>query len=128
MLNFVKKYPKTFAVYYYHLPLERIHPASVTLTKLMYLASIQGKKDAVIKGYSTRVSGRQMNTAVIVNKFNQATGLNYYVKDVNNYKAIQALAHDKKVATELEVRGTPTIYLNGKKVGGEFYKNIKIVD
>jgi len=69
-----------------------------------------------------------MNTAVIVNKFNQATGLNYYVKDVNNYKAIQALAHDKKVATELEVRGTPTIYLNGKKVGGEFYKNIKIVD
>ena len=128
LLNFVKKYPKTFAVYYYHLPLERIHPASVTLTKLMYLASIQGKKDAVIKGYSTRVSGREMNAAVIVDKFNQATGLNYYVKDVNNYKAIQALAHDKKVATELEVRGTPTIYLNGKKVGGEFYKNIKIVD
>jgi len=128
LLNFVKNYPKTFAVYYYHLPLERIHPASVTLTKLMYLASIRGAKDAVIKGYSTRVSGKEMNTGIIVDKFNQATGLKYSVKDVNNNKSIEALTHDKKVASELEVRGTPTIYLDGKKVGGEFYKDIKIID
>ena len=128
LLNYVKHYPKTFAVYYYHLPLERLHPASVALTKLMYMAQIRGDKEAITKAYHTPVSSRERDGKKILEAFNQITGLKYLESDLNSPLAQQALRHDKAIANELEVRGTPTIYLDGKKTGGKFYKNIQIVD
>jgi len=128
LLDYVKKYPKTFAVYYYHLPLERMHPASVTLTKLMYLAQIRGDKDAVSKAYFSQVSAKESSAIKIVDAFNKATGLNYSLKDINSQVVSSEAQHDKDVAKELEVRGTPTVFLDGKKTGGNFYKNVKIVD
>lgn len=128
LFDYVKKYPKTFAVYYFHLPLERIHPASVQLTKLMYIAQINGDLDAVGKAYSSKVNSRETNDLKILEAFNKATGLNYSLADLNSQKAKDALIHDKKIADELEVRGTPSIFLNGIKKGGEFYKKIEKVE
>jgi len=128
LLDYVAEYPKTFAVYYYHLPLERIHPASVQLTKLMYMAQIKDDKDSVSKAYFSQVGGKEISDRKILDAFNKVTGLNYTMFDLNSAKAQDALNHDKKIANELEVRGTPTVFLNGEKTGGEFYKNIKIVD
>jgi protein-disulfide isomerase len=128
LLDYVKNYPKTFAVYYYHLPLERIHPASVTLTKLMYLAQLQGKTDLVSKAYFSRVGARESSDEKIVKAFNQATGLNYSVSDIHTQIVNEEILNDKKVANELEVRGTPTIFFDGNKSGGEFYKRVKKVD
>jgi len=128
LLNYVKKYPKTFAVYYYHLPLERIHPASVPLAKLMYMAQIRGDKEAIIKAYNTYISPRESDTKKILDAFNRATGLHYSERDLNSPLATRAIQHDKSIANELEVRGTPTIYFDGKKSGGDFYKRVKIVD
>ena len=128
MLEYVKKYPKTFAVYYYHLPLERIHPASVPLAKLMYIAQVRGDKEAVIKAYNTSVNPRESDEKKILKEFNKATGLKYSETDLHSNLANQAIAKDRATAKELEVRGTPTIYLDGKKVGGNFYEKIEKVD
>ena len=128
LLDYVKKYPKTFAVYYYHLPLERMHPASTTLTKLMYLAQIRGDKDAVSKAYFSKVSAKEYSANKIVDAFNKATGLNYTLAEANSKIVLAEASHDKDVAKELEVRGTPTIFLDGSKTGGEFYKSVKKVD
>ena len=128
MLEYVKKYPKTFAVYYYHLPLERIHPASIPLAKLMYIAQARGDREAVIKAYNTSINPRENDEKKILEAFNQATGLKYSETDLNSNLANQAIAKDRAVAKELEVRGTPTIYLDGKKVGGKFYEDIEKVD
>ena len=49
---YMAKYPKTFAVYYYHLPLAGLHPASVTLTKAAIAAEEEGMANAVMKLYS----------------------------------------------------------------------------
>ncbi len=128
LLDYVKKYPKTFAVFYYHLPLERIHPAAVQLTKLMYMAQIRGDKDAIGTAYHTPVSSKETSDEKILEAFNRATGLKYTMADLNSPLATRALLKDKEVASELEVRGTPTVYLDGVKTGGEFYKSIEIVD
>ena len=51
VINYVKKHNKKIALYYYHFPLLRIHPASDTLTKLMVLAKEQKIKDLELKVY-----------------------------------------------------------------------------
>ncbi len=128
LLEYVRQYPKTFAVYYYHLPLERIHPASVPLTKLMYLAQFRGDLNAVIAGYRVPVNPKETDEDKIINAFNTTTGLKYIKADLKNTVAEKEIADDQIVATELEVRGTPTIFMNGEKANGEFYKNIKRIE
>jgi len=125
LLDYVKKYPKTFAVYYYHLPLERIHPASVSLTKLMYLAQLRKDTDAISKAYFSKVNARESSDYKILQAFNSATGLHYKMSDFGITQVNDEIARDKAVANELEVRGTPTIFLDGEKIGGQFYKNVK---
>jgi len=44
----MKKEPNKFAVYYYHFPLIRIHPASAILVRAAAAAELQGVKDVVL--------------------------------------------------------------------------------
>jgi protein-disulfide isomerase len=129
LLDYVKKYPKTFAVYYYHLPLERIHPAAVTLTKAMTVATNKGNPDAIARGYSAKVGAKEGSNKVILEAFNRATGMKLELKDVLNADVSKHLEHDREVATELMVNSTPTIFFDGKKdVSREAYKHVKTVD
>jgi len=41
----VKKHPDDFALYYYHMPLKRLHPVSGVLVKVMEVLQQQGKFD-----------------------------------------------------------------------------------
>ena len=53
-----KENPTTIAVYYYHLPLLRIHPVSDVLTRVMHVAQHEGKMDVVEKIYSLKIDPR----------------------------------------------------------------------
>ena len=128
MLEYVKQFPKTFAVYYYHLPLERIHPASVPLTKLMYMAQVRNDINGVISAYRVPLNPKETDEVKVLEAFNKTTGLKYIQTDLKNQNAEKTIEQDKIIASELDVRGTPIIYLNGEKTGGEFYKNIKPID
>lgn len=128
MLEYVKQFPKTFAVYYYHLPLERIHPASVPLTKLMYMAQVRNDINGVISAYRVPLNPKETDAVKVLEAFNKTTSLKYIQTDLKNQNAEKTIEQDKIIASELDVRGTPTVYLNGEKTGGEFYKTIKPID
>jgi len=54
-----KENPTKLAIYYYHLPLMRIHPVSGILTRIMHIAQHEGKLDVVEKMYSLKISPRE---------------------------------------------------------------------
>ncbi|QOP43885.1 disulfide bond formation protein DsbA [Sulfurimonas sediminis] len=109
----MKKEPQKFAVYYYHFPLERIHPASATLVKAAIAAEHQGVKDVVLKLYNVSVNPREKNVKKILEAFNKAEGTNITPEDIQNPSVIKQFNHDRLVATDLMVGGTPTVYLDG---------------
>jgi thiol-disulfide isomerase/thioredoxin len=131
LLLYVKQYPKTFAVYYYHLPLEQIHPASVPLTKLMRMAQDKNNPNAVISGYYTQIDAKSNDINKIIAKFNELTGSKITKAEFESQKNVLdgSIKHDKIVANELAVRGTPTIYFDGEKTNSrDFYRSVKVVD
>ena len=113
-LSYMKKYPKRFAVYYYHFPLERLHPASVHLVKAAAAAEQQAYKDVVEKLYKVKVNPRERDVKKIVEAFNKAEGTNLTLKDLNTPAVLKQVNRDLDIANAVMVGGTPTIYLDGK--------------
>ena len=112
-LEDMKKEPQKFAVYYYHLPLERLHPASVTLVKAAIAAEHKGVKDVVLKLYNVKINPREKDVKKILKAFNEAVGTNITPKEITSPSVVKEFNHDKFVANDLMVAGTPTLYLDG---------------
>ncbi len=113
-LEYMKKYPNKFAVYYFHFPLERIHPASATLVKAAAAAELQGYKDVVEKLYKVHVSSRERDVKKILAAFNKAEGTNITPKDLKSEAVTKQMKADLNIATVMMVNGTPTLYFDGK--------------
>lgn len=127
-LSYMKQYPKTFAVYYYHFPLRSLHPAAVPLVKAAYVAERQGRKNVVEGLYSVQVDGREPNIQKIIDAFNKAQNTNISLKDISDPLIDKHLEHEMAVAQEHLVNGTPTVFFDGKKdVVKTQYKNVKII-
>jgi len=113
-LRYMKKYPNKFAVYYYHFPLLRIHPASAIITRAAIVAQKQGIKDVSIKMYDIEVSAKEKSVDKILAAFNKVVGSNVLEKDVQDPSVGAAISRDTQFANNLFVSGTPTIYFDGK--------------
>jgi len=113
-LKYMKKYPNKFAVYYYHFPLLRIHPASAIITRAAVVAQRQGIKDVSIKMYDIKVNAREKDVSKILTAFNKVVGSHVQEIDVKEPSVTQAINEDTQLATDLFVSGTPTIYFDGK--------------
>ena len=113
-LKYLKKYPDTFAVYYYHFPLERLHPASVHLVKMAVAAEQKGVKDVVLKLYNVNVNSREKDIKKILAAFNKAVGTNISEADINTKAVLKQVSHDYDIADKVMVGGTPTVYFDGK--------------
>ncbi|QOP45458.1 DsbA family protein [Sulfurimonas paralvinellae] len=113
-LDYMKKQPEKFAVYYYHFPLERLHPASVHLVKAAAAAELQGHKNVVEKLYKVHVNSNERDVKKILGAFNKVEGTNLTPKDLNTPAVIKQVNHDYDTANAVMVSGTPTIYLDGK--------------
>ncbi len=109
----MKKEPQKYAIYYYHFPLARLHPASVTLVKAAVAAELQGVKDVILKLYNVKINPRERNTQKILDAFNAAEGTKITLNNIKNSQVLKQLQHDKMVASDLMVSGTPTVYLDG---------------
>ncbi|WP_297441692.1 DsbA family protein [Sulfurimonas sp.] len=110
----MKKDPEKFAVYYYHFPLTRLHPASVTLVKAAAAAELQGVKDVVLKLYTVKINPREKDEKKILAAFNKVEGTKLSVEDINTPEVKKIVSFDVTVANDLMVAGTPTVYLDGK--------------
>ena len=109
----MKKEPQKFAVYYYHFPLVRLHPASVTLVKAAIAAELKGTKDVILKLYKVKINPREKDVQKALNAFNKIEGTNITLEDINKPEIAKQLKHDQNVASDLMVGGTPTVYLDG---------------
>ena len=127
-MSYMKKYPKTFAVYYYHFPLRSLHPAAVPLVKAAYVAEQQGHKDVVEGLYKVKVDGRESDKQKILDAFNKAQNTKITLKEIANPAVSKHVDSDMAVAQEHLVNGTPTVFFDGNKdVSKIRYKNVKII-
>jgi len=105
--------PKKIAVYYYHLPLLRIHPVSDVLTRIMHVAQHEGKADVVEKLYSLKIDPRETNTTKIIEAVKKHAGYTVTATQIDKKEIKDALKADEKAAGKMMVNGTPTIYIDG---------------
>ena len=123
-LKDLQKDPNKFAVYYYHLPLPRIHPASVYLVKAMIAAELEGVKPDLLKLYTEiqpnnpkgkhYVGYREQNVKKILKVFNEVMGTHLTPKDLKSKEVTKRFEEDQKISDALMVGGTPTIYFDGE--------------
>jgi thiol:disulfide interchange protein DsbC len=126
-VNYMAKYPKTFALYYYHLPLSGLHPAAVTLTKAAIAAEEEGVKDAALLMYKVEINANEKDDQKILNAFNKATGAKVSLADIQKSSVQKQFEFDQKAAQSMMVVGTPTVFFNGQKDGSKTrYKTVKL--
>jgi protein-disulfide isomerase len=119
VINHVKKNNKSIALYYYHFPLLRLHPAADALTKLMDVAKAKGMKDVELKVYEADwdpyFSERETNHQKIIDGFNKVFKTNITFNEVMNKEIRERILTDIQMGEEVMVQGTPTIFINGQK-------------
>ena len=127
-LNYMKKYPRTFEVFYYHFPLKSLHPAAVPLVKAALVAEMKGQDDVVSNLYKVKVGGREKNVQKIIDAFNKVQGSKITLMDITAPAVNEQLKHAMNVAEEHLVNGTPTVFFDGKKDASKLtYKTVKII-
>jgi protein-disulfide isomerase len=112
LIDVVQKHPKTFALYYYHVPLLRIHPASDVTTKAMHIFHKQGKIKELKSLYHLLVSERERNPKVVLKAIQNKTGVKFSEKEINSVEIKKSLALDQVMKRRLMVTGTPTIFID----------------
>jgi thiol:disulfide interchange protein DsbC len=116
------------AIYYYDFPLN-IHPAAFTISK----AAIYAKKHNLVKDleykiYTANFQEFNSNTQrfssftdakTILDAFNKKIGTKITLKQINETSVQTTLNDDLSAGEKNNVRGTPTVILNGKKAFNE---------
>jgi len=114
-IKYMKKYPKKFAIYYYHFPLPSLHPAAVELTKAATALELRGThKDIVLKLYSVKIDPKERNVKKILKAFNKTMNSNIKASDLNSKAVVKYIKDDILMADTVMVQGTPTIFFDGK--------------
>lgn len=114
IIEFVRKYPNDFGLYYYHLPLTTIHPSAPTLIKAMEVAKEKGVEDVIYRTYKQKFKNSRDKKEKVLKDFNDFFKLNISMKELETKKMNESLQNDIKVSKEMMVRGTPTLFVNGK--------------
>ena len=114
LLKDVRANPDKVALYYYHMPLERLHPVSKTLTVAMEHLQSQGKVDEAMKFYKLKIDPRETNETKILSEIKKQLDIDLKPEDINKPEYREAVKADMKKAASMMVRGTPTVYFDGK--------------
>ena len=109
----VKKNPKKLALYYYHMPLLKLHPVSDVLTRIMEVLQKQGKVDDAFKMYALKINYRERNATKILAEVKKQFGLDITEEAINQKEIKDAVQADVDKGTRMMVNGTPTVYYDG---------------
>ncbi len=110
----VKKNPDDFALYYYHMPLTRIHPVSEVLTRVMEALQKKGKIDDAMKMYKLNIPLSETNEDKILEAIKKQFNIELSKDEIDKEEIKKAIKADKEKATRVMLKGTPTVYLDGK--------------
>ena len=113
IMKAAKENPSKIALYYYHLPLLRIHPVSGILTRVMHVAQEEGKTDVVEKMYSLKIKPQETDMTKVLSAVKSHTGYSISAKKVDAKSVKDALKADSDAASRMMVAGTPTVYVDG---------------
>ena len=116
LIEFVKENSKDFALYYYHFPIIQAHPAAVTLIKAAIVAEQNGEKNVIERLYSnaTDFKSRETDEAKNLKAFNEKLKSNIKLEDIKDKKIEERFSEDIVKARKIMVKGTPTLFVNGK--------------
>ena len=124
VLDKLKK-SKDTAIYYYHFPLEEIHPNSKNYSLCIIAASKKypNKKFEIIekiykdKAFQYKQGEKARDLKDIVKEFNKEVPFaKITLDDIKKYKANDELQKEFQYGLSIGVMGTPTVIVNGKKV------------
>jgi len=119
VIKHVNKNSDSIALYYYHFPLLRLHPAAGPLSKIMEVAREKGLKDAEIKTYETDwdpfFTSKSTDEKKILAAFNKVFKMNIKLEEIQNKELQENMFKDVAMGEEVMVQGTPTIFINGVK-------------
>jgi len=110
----VKANPETFALYYYHFPLLRIHPVSDILTRVMIIEQQKKHFDNAMKVYTLNVKYNDRNVTKVLAEVKKVIGISLTEKDLDAKDIADEIKVDQEVAVKALVSGTPTVYIDGK--------------
>jgi protein-disulfide isomerase len=113
-IKYMIKYPNKFAIYYYHLPLESLHPAAVTLTKAAIAAELEGRRGVVLDMYKVKINSNERDEQKILDAFNKTLGTKITKKEIHSDAVKEHSAFDMNVVQTMMVHGTPTMFFDGK--------------
>ncbi|MDQ1243855.1 MAG: thiol:disulfide interchange protein DsbC [Campylobacterota bacterium] len=112
-VEYMKKEPNKFAVYYYHFPLDSLHPAAVELVKAAIALELKGRKDVVLDLYKVNVDPKEKNNEVILKEFNKVMKSDIKMFELMSKEVVEHFKNDLEVADALMVNGTPTMFFDG---------------
>jgi protein-disulfide isomerase len=110
----VKKNSEKIALYYYHMPLLKLHPVSDVLTRIMEVLQKEGKIDDAFKMYKLKINYREKNATKILTEAKKQFNLDISQEAINKQEIKDAVKSDTDKGKRLMINGTPTIYYNGK--------------
>ncbi len=126
-IEYMKKYPRDFAVYYYHFPLEGLHPASPTICRAAIYLELQGHKDSLLKIYSLKINPRETDEKKILDVINSTLDTKITLQNIHSIMVENEFKADQEIAEALMVNGTPTMYFDGVKDPTKSkYKSVKV--
>lgn len=114
-VNYMAKYPKTFAVYYYHFPLPTLHPAATALTKAAIAAEQSGEENVTSRLYQVSIDANEKDEQKILEAFNKTFKTRLGLADIRRPSVTKQFEFDQKAAQAAMVAGTPTVFFDGKK-------------
>ncbi len=109
----IKSNPEKFALYYYHMPL-KIHPVSKTLSLAMEYLQQHGRIDEALSFYNLKIDYRLTDQKKILDIVKKQLGISLKVEDINRPEIAKAIKSDYEKALKMMVRGTPTVFFDGK--------------
>lgn len=111
----LEEFPKDLRFVYKQLPLSRIHPNAMPAAKASIAAGNQGKfwemHDTLFENYNRLSKDKIREIAE-----NLDLDMEQFEKDWKAPETENLVQKDMKLARKVGVRGTPTFFLNGKKV------------
>ena len=115
VIKFVKSHEKEFALYYYHFPIETIHPQSVAIIKAAIVATKNGEKDVVERVYQSEFTPKGIDDKASLEQFNKQLKTAIKLEDIQNPEVLTHYQEDIDIASKLMISGTPTVFVNGKR-------------
>ncbi|MDD3325288.1 MAG: thioredoxin domain-containing protein [Sulfurospirillaceae bacterium] len=114
LIKDVEANPESLALFYYHFPLS-VHVGAETIVKASILAEKSGQKDITKRVYEEVFELDKKDEQSVLKLFNNAMKTNFTISDINQESILKRVQKDEKIANTLMVRGTPTVYIDGKK-------------